>query len=572
MKKIDLYKPGGGKGKETIKTIKEISDELGSRLESQGLKPDFSFLSADFKKFQKSEFPKDYNVSGMLSVSSDMVVASINVMDNKNPELKGRMFSGQYKIESGKAGEAFSKATKAMQLMVESFWMDTEEKAASNEDEQIESKKQQEVENDIKNDADPREVALSIQKALANEDVAKEFKKLQHPASDDEETTAKTIKTVTIPTGNKALTDVEINDNYSNKGITADSNESGSIKNQLINVNFTPEQAEVVIDLLEENQKKYEPKSSMFGLLGEVMGKMLRALSKKLDQVIDADKITSEKLNSLYSAINNEDIDKLRELYRTFEQKIKYCHDFICEAAQGATIQSTDIINHILYKEKVPVSIRTLQNAFVTAIDNNIDSALSIYKYADANLHGEAQFDTMRGFLSHALTTLPETDAEKFIKSSSKALDDTVVFKEMIRAGKYGLLNSGLMQCRNIQEHAPALFYFAAQHKDADAMHTLISRGADVNSNNGEALYTCYETNKLEAAKVLINYGAEINSLTNYISQIKDVSPNIQFIQELYKHCGIAGNELDNKSQSEPEIEEVVGEYGEYDGFDGSWE
>ncbi len=197
---------------------------------------------------------------------------------------------------------------------------------------------------------------------------------------------------------------------------------------------------------------------------------------------------------------------------------------------------------------------------------------MSIYKYADANLHGEAQFDTMRGFLSHALTTLPETDAEKFIKSSSKALDDTVVFKEMIRAGKYGLLNSGLMQCRNIQEHAPALFYFAAQHKDADAMHTLISRGADVNSNNGEALYTCYETNKLEAAKVLINYGAEINSLTNYISQIKDVSPNIQFIQELYKHCGIAGNELDNKSQSEPEIEEDVGEYGEYDGFDGSWE
>ncbi|WP_242835229.1 hypothetical protein [Ruminiclostridium papyrosolvens] len=44
MKKIDLYKPGGGNGKETIKTIKEISDELGSRLESQGLKPDFFFF------------------------------------------------------------------------------------------------------------------------------------------------------------------------------------------------------------------------------------------------------------------------------------------------------------------------------------------------------------------------------------------------------------------------------------------------------------------------------------------------------------------------------------------------
>ena len=572
MKKIDLYKPGGGKGKETIKAIKEIADELESRLESQGLKPDFSFLSADFKKFQKSEFPKDYNVSGMLSVSSDMVVASINVMDNGNPELKGRMFSGQYKIESGKAAEAFSKATKAMQLMVESFWMDTEEKAVSNEEEQSDTKNQQVEENGIKNIDDPREVALSIKKALLNEDVAKEFKKLQQPASEDEETTTKTTKTVTIQTGNKALTDVETNDNYSQKELITGGNESGSIKNQLINVNFTPEQAEVVIDLLEENQKKYEPKSSMFGLLGEVMGKMLRALSKKLDQVIDADKITSEKLNSLYSAINNEDIDKFRELYRTFEQKVKYCHDFICEAAQGATIQSTDIINHILYKEKVPVSIRTLQNAFVTAIDNNIDSALSIYKYSDANLHGEAQFDIMRGFLSHALTTLPDTEAEKFIKSSSKALDDTVVFKEMIRAGKYGLLNSGLMQCRNIHEHAPALFYFAAQHKDADAMHTLISRGANVNSNNGEALYACYETNKLEAAKVLINYGADINYLTNYISQIKDARPDIHFIQELYKHCGITENALNNKLQSGPEMDEAVGEYGEIGVFDGSWE
>ncbi len=571
MKKIDLNKSGGGKEKDTVKTIKEIADELGSRLESQGLKPDFSFLSADFKKFQKSEFPKDYNVSGMLSVSNDMVVASINVMDNKNPELKGRMFSGQYKIESGKAAEAFSKATKAMQLMVESFWMDTEEKAASNEEEQSDTKNPKVKENDTKNIDNPREVALSIQKALANEDVAKEFKKLQQSAS-DEETTAKTTKTVTIPTGNKALTDMDINDNNSQKELITGSNESGSIKNQLINVNFTPEQAEVVIDLLEENQKKYEPKSSMFGLLGEVMGKMLRALSKKLDEVMDANKKTSEKLNSLYSAINNENIDKFKELYRTFEQKVKYCHDFICEAAQGATIQSTDIINHILYKEKVPVSIRTLQNAFVTAIDNNIDSALSIYKYADVNLHGEAQLDTMRGFLSHALTTLPETDAERFIKSSSKALDDTVVFKEMIRAGKYGLLNSGLMQCQKLDGHAPALFYFAAQHKDADAMHTLISRGADVNSNNGEALYTCYETNKLEAAKVLINYGADINSLTNYISQIKDVRPNTKFLQELYKHCGIAENELDNKLQSEPEIDEVVGEYGDYDGFDSSWE
>ncbi len=179
MKKIDLNKSGGGKEKDTVKTIKEIADELGSRLESQGLKPDFSFLSADFKKFQKSEFPKDYNVSGMLSVSNDMVVASINVMDNKNPELKGRMFSGQYKIESGKAAEAFSKATKAMQLMVESFWMDTEEKAASNEEEQSDTKNPKVKENDTKNIDNPREAALSIQKALANEDVAKEFKKLQ---------------------------------------------------------------------------------------------------------------------------------------------------------------------------------------------------------------------------------------------------------------------------------------------------------------------------------------------------------------------------------------------------------
>ena len=51
MKKIDLHKSGGGKEKDTVKTIKEIADELGSRLESQGLKPDFSFFSIFFQSF-----------------------------------------------------------------------------------------------------------------------------------------------------------------------------------------------------------------------------------------------------------------------------------------------------------------------------------------------------------------------------------------------------------------------------------------------------------------------------------------------------------------------------------------
>jgi hypothetical protein len=593
MKKIELYKPGGGKGKEEVKTIKDIADELDNRLESQGLKPDFSFLSADFKKFQKSAFPTDYNISGMLSVSSDMVVASINVMDNKNPELKGRMFSGQYKIEPGKAAEAFSKATKAIQFMVQSFWMDTDEKSNSNEDEPSDTKHHQITENDnqetlpIQDNARPKDVALFIQKALSNEDVANEFKKLQQSDPEEQDITKKTI---TIPTGNKALTDVKIKDSYTikqqdEKESVTNGNENGNIKNQLINVNFTPEQAEVVIDLLEENQKKYEPKSSMFGLLGEVLGKLLHALSKKLDQVIDANKVTTEKLNTLHSAINNENLEKFREQYRSFEQKVKYCHEFICEAAQGETIQSTEIINHILYKEKVPVSIRTLQNAFITAIDNNIDSALSIYTYANANLHGEAQFNTIRGFLSHALTTLKDDDAEKFIKASSpKVLDDTVIFKEMIRAGKYELLKSGLQQCSKIEEHAPSLFYFAAQHKDADAMHTLVNRGADVNSNNGEALIACYETNKLETAKILINYGADINHLDNHINQIKASNPfnysflpfisesNLQFIQDLYKHCGLNESGLDNNQQPELQQEDVQGEYGEIGVFDGSWE
>ncbi|QNU67670.1 hypothetical protein EHE19_004130 [Ruminiclostridium herbifermentans] len=89
----------------------------------------------------------------------------------------------------------------------------------------------------------------------------------------------------------------------------------------------------------------------------------------------------SNKLESIYSAINNENFDLFKGRYAGLEQKIKYCHDILSEAAQGKSIQATSIIDYILNKEKVPVSIRTLQNAFVSAIDNNIESALAIYKY-----------------------------------------------------------------------------------------------------------------------------------------------------------------------------------------------
>lgn len=343
--------------------------------------------------------------------------------------------------------------------------------------------------------------------------------------------------------------------------------ENTDLKNQLINVNFTPAQAEVVINLLEENQKKYEPKSSMFRLLGDTLGKMLRALNKKLDQIIDSEKVISDKLETIYSAINDENYELFKEKYAGLEQKIKYCHDILSEAAQGRSIQSTNIIDHILNKEKVPVSIRTLQNAFVTAIDNNIESALAIYKYSDENLHGEAHFNTIRGFLSHALNTLPDNEAEKFINISSiRAFDDTVIFKEMIRAEKYNLLNSSLQQCKNINEHAPSLYYFAAQRKDVDALHTLSSIGANVNENNGEALYTCFEENKHETAKILLNFGADIKTLTNRIEIMQKSNPkytlpneSINFLNDIYRHVGF--DEYQPTDQYEDD--EVHGENGD---------
>jgi len=700
MKKIEMYKPGG-KGKETIpKTIFEISEELEDRLKSQGIKPDSSFLSSNFKTQQKNAFPTSQKVSGTLSVGSGEINAFLSLAGDEESELKGRMFITQYKIENGKTAEAFEKASAALKVLLESFWVSTEEKQQSQQKLAEPTKT-----NTIEVNGTPKEVAKYIQKALEKTDVAKAYEELQRQAMfypfikfmnekiidnymfmglqenngipiymyknsmnreyirlDDkgnfydqngiiisrdaalvtanepvsssvalnipmdeidvrashelikqqkeearkiaeiskqgillgkegiDDITGSKQKTITIPTGAKALNDDKILDHYSKSSTVKNydtkdnensNKESNNLKSQLINVNFTPEQAEVVIQLLEENQKKYEPKSSMFGLLGDVVGKMLQALSKKLDQMIDAEKLTNEKLNSIYSAINNENYELFVDKYKGLEQKIKYCHDIICEAAQGQSIQSTNIINHILNKEKVPVSIRTLQNAFVTAIDNNIDSALSIYKYADSNLHGEAHFDTIRGFLSHALNTLPDNEAEKFINVSSiRAFDDTVIFKEMIRAEKYGLLNSSLQHCNNIDEHAPSLYYFAAQRKNIDTLHILASKGANVNENNTEALYTCFETNKPETAKILVNFGADIQSLKNRIEQIQRTTPNytlseanISFLNELYKYSGLGEyTSTLQQNQIQDFQEDVHGENGDLGVHDGSWE
>ncbi len=595
MKKIDMYKPGG-KGKEPIrKSVLEITEELQGRLESQGIIPDSSFLSSNFKSFQKNQFPLG-KVSGTISVGSEEVNAFLSIAGEEYSDLKGRMFIAQFKTENKDAAGALKKASAALNVMLESFWVNTEDNEKVKEtqvdikEQKDQTKKTEKNAVAINQSADPKEVAASIHQALLNPDIADEFNKLrQQDKSINQLQSEESVKTITIPTGAKALNDEKIVRHFSKDSTFKENNpvnENGnindsSLKNQLVSVNFTPEQAEVVIQLLEENQKKYEPKSSMFGLLGDVVGKMLQALSRKLDQIIDSEKVVNEKLNSIYSAINNENYEQFVDRYKALEQKIKYCHDIICEAAQGQSIQSSNIINHILNKEKVPVSIRTLQNAFVTAIDNNIDSALSIYRYADANLHGEAHFDTIRGFLSHALNTLPDNEAEKFINVSSiRAFDDTVIFKEMIRAEKYDLLNSSLQHCNNVNEHAPSLFYFAAQRKDADALHVLARKGADVNENNGEALYTCFETNKPETAKILINYGADVQSLVSRVEQIRKAAPNyslsennISFLNELYKYCGLGEYKpFEQQNQRIESQDEIHGENGDLGVHDGSWE
>ena len=617
MKKINLYKPGP-RGKDAIpKTIQEVAEELEERLKSQGLTPDSYFLSANFKGAQKDDFPVDRRVSGTLSVGRGEIRAfiSLDSDDGEESQLKGRMCIAQYTIDKGKVAEAFEKAQKALKVMMGSFYMDIEEKLniqtnIEKEQQSKETTQQQEPAEPSKEkitiyqkNSSPNEIAKSIQQALSDPNVAEEYKKLQEQATDKKSTTqaanietAKT-QTIKIQTGNRPLVDEKIVEHSNKKAIkestqtakvanTAETvsilntanTENSDLKNQLINVNFTPAQAEVVINLLEENQKKYEPKSSMFRLLGDTLGKMLQALNKKLDQIIDSEKIISNKLESIYSAINDENYELFKEKYAGLEQKIKYCHDILSEAAQGKSIQSTSIIDHILNKEKVPVSIRTLQNAFVTAIDNNIESALAIYKYSDENLHGEAHFNTIRGFLSHALNTLPDNEAEKFINISSiKAFDDTVIFKEMIRAEKYNLLNSSLQQCKNVNEHAPSLYYFAAQRKDADALHILASMGANINENNGEALYTCFETNKLETAKILINFGADIQTLTNRIELIQKLNPkyslpdeSICFLNEIYKHAGFDGytttlQQNRTEEYAEDAEDEVHGENGDLD-------
>ncbi len=601
MRKIDMNKPGG-KGEEPVrKTISEVTEELQARLKNQGIIADSSFLSSNFKTLQKEPFPYG-RISGTISIGNEEVNAFISVAGSEDESvLKGRLLINQFKIEKGNIAEALKKATAALNLMLESFYVNTaDEKQKTKEQEQQKQQEPQKQEQQKQENAgsenqgaivqstDPKEVAASIQQALQNPEVANEFNKLkgnEEQAQQKEQETP--VKTVTISTGAKALNDEKIVNHYSNPAVykSAETNEGSeaavtdsSLKNQLINVNFTPEQAEVVMQLLEENQKRYEPKSTMFGLLGEIVGKMLTAFSNKLDQLIDTEKKTHDKLNSIYKAINDENFDLFAERYKSLEQKIKYCHDIVCEAAQGESIQSTNIIDHILNKEKVPVSIRTLHNAFVTAIDNNIESALSIYKYADANLHGEAHFDTIRGFLSHGLNTLSDKDAERFINVSSiRAFDDSIIFKEMIRAGRYELLNTSLQRCESINDHAPSLYYFAAQRKDADALHILASKGANVNDNSGEALYTCFETNKLETAKVLINYGADVNLLRDRLKMINTMSPNyklsqnnVQFLDQLYKYCGLGGlqQSLNNQSNEHQEEVEVYGDNGDLDAQD----
>ena len=631
MKKINLYKPGGKDEEEIPKTIQEVGRELEERLKNQELEPDSYFLSKTFKDMKKNAFPAERKLSGTLAIGEGKLWAfiSLNSEEGEESQLKGRLYTAQYNIEKGNMSETYEKATEALKIMLGSFYMNMDMEKNINIQRNIEKTQEaQEINRKLLNmtekereklresnidkaieketrvistdNKSPQEIAKSIQQALSDPNVAEEYKKLQEQATDKKSTTqaanietAKT-QTIKIQTENRPLVDEKIVE-HSNKKASKESTqtakvantaetvsilntantENSDLKNQLINVNFTPAQAEVVINLLEENQKKYEPKSSMFRLLGDTLGKMLQALNKKLDQIIDSEKIISNKLESIYSAINDENYELFKEKYAGLEQKIKYCHDILSEAAQGKSIQSTSIIDHILNKEKVPVSIRTLQKAFVTAIDNNIESALAIYKYSDENLHGEAHFNTIRGFLSHALNTLPDNEAEKFINISSiRAFDDTVIFKEMIRAEKYNLLNSSLQQCKNIDEHAPSLYYFAAQRKDADALHLLASMGANINENNGEALYTCFETNKLETAKILINFGADAKTLLNRVETIQKFNPkytlpdeSIGFLNEIYKHAGFDGYTTTSQQNITEEYaeDEVHGEDGDLD-------
>jgi hypothetical protein len=591
VKKIDLYKTSRGKKQ---KTINDVANELEKRLDSQGLKPDSSSLSEEFKKIKGDPFPLHNNISGMIWVNVDKVTATLSVKDSENPEaVKGRMLTVQYKMQEGKAAEAFEKATNALKIMMESFWIDIEEELKQSKQEQQDTKEQASDSNNsseenklpqIQEGASAKEVAKSIQKALSDPDVAKEYESLQKTADSEEPVENQEQppkKTITISTGAEALTDEKIVNQYKKQDTEKETRAAGqesstyqvnrenesqnassssSLKDQLIKVDFTPEQAEVVIQLLEENQKKYEPKSSMFTLLGNTLGKMVHALGQKLEESIDAEKVINQKLDSIYSAINNENYEQFKEKFTPFEQKIKYCHDLISEAAQGESIQSTNIINHILNREKVPVSIRTLHNAFSVAIDHNVESALTLYRYADENLHGEAHAETMRGFINYALDALPEDTAERFIKaSSSRTFDDTTLLKETIRAGKYNLFNSCLNRCENPDELAPSLYYFAAQRKDADAMHILKSIGTDINANHGEALYVCFEENKLDTAKLLINYGADIEALDKRINQIMKTNSvnltdkNFDFLNQLYDHCKFNSKAevIDEEVQSE---------------------
>lgn len=191
MKKIDMYKPGG-KGKEPVrKTIMEITEELQKRLESQGIMPDSSFLSSNFKSSQKNQFPFG-KISGTISLGSEEVNAFLSVAGEDDSDLKGRMFIAQFKTENKNTVEAIKKASTALNVMLESFWVNTEDNEKVKEtqaditEQKDPAKKTEKNAAIIKQSADPKEVAVSIHKALLNPDIADEFNKLQQQSKDEQ--------------------------------------------------------------------------------------------------------------------------------------------------------------------------------------------------------------------------------------------------------------------------------------------------------------------------------------------------------------------------------------------------
>ncbi len=521
MKRIEFNTPSEDNSRKMRqKLVSEIISELENRLQSQGLKPDFFVVSNNYKNRKKEAFPSEGVISGSLSQNENMVVATISLKDCESKEQNGALLYMKYEIEKGKAVEAYDKAADALKKSIQAFTVDVEDK-------KIEST----LSDPTKDSITPLEtIELNFSQSIRK-------KQTEELGQQKEVIINNEIKTLEDDSNKDSMS----NTSYEIKHETNQSKDQDKIKQQLISVNFTPEQAEVVIDLLEEQQKNYEPKSSMFNMIGTILHKMMIALNNKLDEIIDSEKENNKQLDLLYAAISNAEVDNFIRLFNNFDRQIKHSHEFICEAAEGKTIQSTDILNHILNVAKTPVSIRTLQDAYIKAIDNNFESALHIFKYADKNLSGEIRQQTMRAFLEQALNCLPDDKIESLIAAAGQnTFNDTVILKEMCRAEKYDLFNASLSHCSRIEEVAPALFYFAAQRKDPEVFHALINQGADINANGSEALVACLETNKVEAAKVLINYGADVNILKEKVGSLKNLPEKGQtFMNDIYSHCGI---------------------------------